>query len=287
MRNIKFIKTSAVVLVTWFILIVIDILSFATWDKINYFNLILEFFVSLLVLYPFYSIQKYRRHDFYKFLNSGYYLLFVSYFVDAIDQIYIHSRFYTVFMEKSTLIVAIVLIFIGGKKWMENFQTISLTDELTQLPNRKQLLYLISKEIKISKAQASSFCFCIIDIDHFKRVNDSFGHLAGDMTLIEFSHFLQKLIKVEHIYGRWGGEEFVLLLKNTTAKAGMTILKTICNDIASHTFNIDSHSQNITASFGVAQWKNHAFEEIFIEADMALYQAKKQGRNQVVLFSAE
>ena len=279
-------KTTIIIIISCVGLILIDTFYFSTWDKINYFNLVLECFVSLLVLYPFFSIQKYRSQSFYRFLSIGYYLLFISYFVDAIDQVFIHNLYYTVVMEKTTLIVAILFIFVGGKKWMENYQALSCTDELTQLPNRKQLHHLIELEIKRNQNTKEPFSFCIIDIDNFKKVNDTFGHLNGDKVLIEFSLFLKSLIREQDIFGRWGGEEFVLLLKKTEGQEAKKILNRIRTEIEQHNILIKNKRQIITASFGVSEFHGENFRQLFAKADKALYQAKEQGRNQVVVYQS-
>ena len=91
----------------------------------------LELLLSLFILFPLFAIQKYKNNKFYFSLNIGFYLLFLSYFVDAIAQIFIHSIFFTVLMEKVTLVSAAIFIFIGSKQWMQRFEEISLTDDLT------------------------------------------------------------------------------------------------------------------------------------------------------------
>lgn len=251
---------------------------------INYYNIVLELTIALGAVFLLYSIQAYKKFIFYKALNLGFFILFVSFFVDAIDQIFIHGIFYTVFMEKISLIIAAIFIYIGSKQWMTNYKNISLTDELTQIPNRKHTRELINQEITSCINDSSVFCLMIIDIDFFKRKNDEFGHYFGDLALFHFAQFLINKKPQDSILGRWGGEEFVLALKNTTKQQALVIAEKMRKKITNNTFLIEGQEIQLTASFGVSEFSypEYDFKKLFVKADKALYKAKNSGRNKVM-----
>jgi diguanylate cyclase (GGDEF)-like protein len=277
-KNIAFIS-----IITWIILAGISYYFFPRFESINYYNLILEFIISCIALYLLYSIQPFKNIPFYNTLAVGYYLLFVSYFVDSIDQIFIHSIVYTVVMEKITLITSFVFIFIGTKKWMKIYQKIALTDDLTQLPNRKLVKQILSTLIKKCKKNPSVFSLVIIDIDFFKKINDQHGHYYGDKILSQFANLINSSLNKNEILGRWGGEEFVLIKKNTDKKTALVELESLRKTIEKHPFKLDEESVKLTASFGVSDYKctQQDFKGLFMEADKAMYNAKNSGRNRI------
>ncbi|MBL4659852.1 MAG: GGDEF domain-containing protein [Alcanivoracaceae bacterium] len=279
----KYKKIATTIVATWIILFLIDYLSFPQFDEINYFNLILELILSVLALYPLLVIQQYRGLGFYKVLNLGFFLLSTSYFIDAIDQIFIHSILYTVLMEKITLFIAVILIFIGSKKWITDYKELSLTDDLTKLPNRKLLKQIIKKEIIVCNKNNHIFCLAIIDIDFFKSINDKYGHNIGDSVLTLFARYLSEIKQDDDIVGRWGGEEFILMLKGINKSESIIKLNQMRLKISQHIFTVNKEKIKLTASFGVSQYQypEYDYEKLFINADKVLYQAKNAGRNQV------
>jgi len=265
------------------ILVLSSYLLFDLFTAINYYNLVLEFAISLGAVFLLYSIQAYKKFIFYKTLSIGYFLIFVSFFVDSIDQIFIHSIFYTVLMEKLTLIIGSAFVFIGSKKWMENYEKISLTDDLTKIPNRKLIRQIISKEIDKHAKQSLPMCLAVIDIDYFKNINDEYGHNAGDKVLKSFAKLLCELTQNNDNIGRWGGEEFLVLLKNQEIKRAQKSMDELRQKISSHEFIIKSHKVKLTISVGISQLASgDDFEKLFIRADKSLFSAKHDGRNKVV-----
>ncbi len=276
-------KTVIVVLLSSLFVIVLDLLLFPQFPKINFFNMILELLLALFILIPLFAIQKYKKNKFYWSLNIGFYLLFLSYFVDAIDQIFIHSVLYTVIFEKSTLVVAAILIFVGSKRWMKSFERLSLTDDLTQIPNRRLISRIINQEISKCIKEECYFSIAIIDIDYFKIINDEYGHNVGDKILKAFAKFLKKSINKDDKIGRWGGEEFIVLMKNTQIDQAKTIMENIRKKVPQQSFYQGSDCKSFTVSIGLSQWHTDSddFESLFIKADKALYRAKRSGRNRV------
>ncbi len=271
-----------VIVLIQFLLVAVSYSLFDIIPNINYYNLVLEFIISLGAIFLLFAIQPYKQLDFYKALSKGYFLLFITYFIDTIDQIFIHSILYTALMEKAILVIAVFFIYIGSRKWMRNFKTISLTDDLTEIPNRRLCREIIHKEMVHSQIQNLPLCLAIIDIDYFKSINDKHGHYAGDKVLKSFAQLLSGLIQKGDTLGRWGGEEFIVLLKGADQDSAFRSMKILTNKIVAHSFDTGNNPLNLTASIGVCQMnKGDNFESLFIRTDKALFAAKDAGRNTV------
>jgi diguanylate cyclase (GGDEF)-like protein len=124
----------------------------------------------------------------------------------------------------------------------------------------------------------------MMDIDNFKQINDDFGHNRGDIVLQDVAMILQRAARRVDLVGRWGGEEFVLVLADTNAEGAQRAAEKLRLAIARHRFETGTHGFNVTASFGVAQLEPGAETEahqLIARADRALYVAKRSGRNRV------
>lgn len=155
----------------------------------------------------------------------------------------------------------------------------SITDVLTGIYNRLQLDEDLSYAIQHSKGTKSEFSIILLDIDHFKRVNDNFGHLVGDAVLKAFASLLLSSIRSSDIVGRWGGEEFLIICPNTSLKDCKQLAEQLRKKITEHEF---PEKMSLSASLGVAvQQQDEEAEAMIARVDNALYEAKKQGRNRV------
>jgi diguanylate cyclase (GGDEF)-like protein/PAS domain S-box-containing protein len=166
------------------------------------------------------------------------------------------------------------------KKMEEEIRQLSVTDKLTQLYNRLKLDESLNIEIERFRRSHVVVSVIIVDIDFFKKVNDQHGHQVGDSVLIEFARILEGHIRKVDILGRWGGEEFMIILPATGEEGALTIAEKLRKEIFAYNFGIAGH---LTASFGLAEASlDITASEIVSKADQALYQAKKLGRNRVV-----
>ena len=152
-------------------------------------------------------------------------------------------------------------------------------DPILRIYNRSKFNEILAFEIKRQKRTTSSMVLMIIDIDHFKKVNDTYGHLIGDVVLLALSLFIKKNKRETDIFARWGGEEFVLLLLETDIEKGFNYAEKLRKMIENkHIPQVGS----IKCSFGITQYKNNdSKESLFKRCDDALYEAKENGRNQV------
>lgn len=166
---------------------------------------------------------------------------------------------------------------ITDKKLIEE---IANTDHLTNLANRKKIDDELTKAIYNAQRYKLDFCVLIIDIDHFKEVNDTYGHNIGDSVLIELAHILRSTTRTTDIVGRWGGEEFIIITPNLVLEEAVKLAQKINLIVAVHPFKFVHHK---TISIGVAQFdKNDVAEAIIHKADINLYKAKVTGRNKVI-----
>ena len=154
------------------------------------------------------------------------------------------------------------------------------TDELTKIANRAKFNEELQKEIDISKMHGFELSLVVMDIDYFKKFNDTYGHKVGDMILVELASLIVKNTRQSDTFARWGGEEFVYLLPNANIAGAQKVANNLREDIESHDF-ADGHS--VTCSFGCAQLQEgDTMDSFFTRADKALYEAKSSGRNRVV-----
>lgn len=158
---------------------------------------------------------------------------------------------------------------------------LSLTDHLTGVYNRKHLDKTINQEIERAHRYGHEFSILIMDLDYFKQVNDTHGHLVGDEVLITFSAWISSMIRSSDTFGRWGGEEFLLVCPNTTAEQAYQLGEKICIGTRLQTY---PKSIMQTVSIGVTTFqKGQDAEQLLERADEALYRAKQNGRNRTVI----
>ncbi len=157
------------------------------------------------------------------------------------------------------------------------------TDPLTGLVNRRRMLETLKYAFNDYTRHRQPFCIAIADIDHFKQVNDTFGHLCGDAVLVQLATLMRAdLRQVDHV-ARWGGEEFMMLLPHTTLQEAETVLERLRRGVDHHLFRFRAQAVRITLSIGVAMVEPGVdHDQLEGMADQSLYAAKQQGRNRVV-----
>ncbi|MEW6445889.1 MAG: GGDEF domain-containing protein [Pseudomonadota bacterium] len=157
----------------------------------------------------------------------------------------------------------------------------NLRDPLTGILSRRYMPYILRQQVAYNRDSDKPFTVLMIDIDHFKSVNDEYGHAAGDTVLAQFSATLQSIVRASDFVFRYGGEEFLIVLINTDAPRACAIAEKIRQQIERHPFLLESGAMlKLTASIGMAQHDGHPdFEEVVKRADRALYEAKQAGRN--------
>jgi diguanylate cyclase (GGDEF)-like protein len=167
----------------------------------------------------------------------------------------------------------------------EQLKQIARTDPLTRLSNRRGILEKIEYEKHRFERSGRPFVLIMSDIDDFKSVNDQHGHECGDYVLKSLSHLMISFLRKQDVVGRWGGEEFLFLLPETTLIGGKGLAEKLRKKIANNQFYFKGSVVNITMSFGVSLYnvKDADTDDYIRKADQALYKGKKQGRNRVVM----
>jgi diguanylate cyclase (GGDEF)-like protein len=170
---------------------------------------------------------------------------------------------------------------------LELNKTLATTDELTGLYNRRYFMEKLNQQKALSERDDSDFVICYCDLDHFKMINDTFGHHTGDIVLKEFADILKTSIREIDYAARFGGEEFVCLLVKTDMENSKKVTERIRETIASYNFSDIAPSLQATVSIGIANFKEfNTIQETLMSADHRMYDAKHNGRNKVV-FSDE
>jgi len=163
----------------------------------------------------------------------------------------------------------------------ETISRLAATDELTELCNRRAFNMHLMASISAARRHSYPISMIMIDLDHFKKVNDTFGHSQGDQVLKSFADLLREIIRTEDVAARWGGEEFIIILPHTTCDAAAALAERIRAAFEHH----PDHDVpiDLSASFGVVQLQEDEDHDTLLRrADDALYRAKHLGRNQVI-----
>lgn len=179
-------------------------------------------------------------------------------------------------------ILAIVLMTLN--RHHNRLVQIARTDILTGLLNRQASEVIFPRLIAEAKRFEYPLSAILIDIDYFKQINDTYGHIVGDKVLKEVAQLIDSGIRESDILSRWGGEEFLIMLKNCPRQQLLALAEKIRQQCASHDFRLSPVNRQVTLSMGIAQYDTNETEiEFFIRTDKALYQAKQGGRNCIMV----
>jgi diguanylate cyclase len=170
----------------------------------------------------------------------------------------------------------------GYREHLEEQRQKALVDPLTGLPNRAAWSERLDHEVKQWQQHGNTLLLAMLDLDHFKRINDNYGHLAGDKVLKIIASVLRKRLRGTDFIARFGGEEFVLLMPSTVPSAGLKLLESLRASIEACPFHFKGEPVTITVSIGMSAFRpgEHG-DQVLKRADQALYRAKNAGRNRV------
>jgi diguanylate cyclase (GGDEF)-like protein len=165
----------------------------------------------------------------------------------------------------------------------QDLEKAARTDALTNLPNRRDMLMRLEQECLHILEKKPTFSLAIADIDNFKHFNDTHGHDCGDFVLISLAQLLQKNLRKNDHIARWGGEEFLFLLPETTAKEAGLVLDRLRQTVANEIFHYQDLKLHVNITLGVCQKDQRALHECLKIADDGLYAGKHRGKNRVML----
>ena len=168
----------------------------------------------------------------------------------------------------------------------EKVQKLSITDGLTKLYSHRYFKQRLEEELILANRYSSQLSLLILDIDHFKHYNDTYGHVAGDSVLMEVAKILKDQSDITHLVARYGGEEMVLIAPETTKEQGIELAEKIRKAVESNPFAVGRETTNVTVSIGVATYPQDAqiSLDLISKSDKALYEAKNRGRNRIVAY---
>lgn len=172
------------------------------------------------------------------------------------------------------------------KELQRQLEQLAFYDELTQIYNRRAFFQQCNQAYSEARGSSSAFTVILMDIDHFKNVNDTYGHAIGDQLLVHVVKVCQSVLKKRELFARYGGEEFVLALKDSTLLEGQALANLLCNSVESQPLMTAEGAIRATISCGVAEGKKgqETLYQLLNNADKALYAAKQAGRNRVHVF---
>jgi diguanylate cyclase (GGDEF)-like protein len=171
----------------------------------------------------------------------------------------------------------------------ERFEKLALTDELTGLDNRRHFYALLEAEFKRSLRHQLPLSVLMVDLDHFKQINDGYGHCAGDRVLETFAELLKKSLRAEDVIGRVGGEEFCVMLPSVGLSGAFVAAQNLRGAVENAQFSVGGRTIPVTVSIGVSE-RAPSFPDVvdmIRSADNALYRAKAKGRNRVEMAEGE
>jgi diguanylate cyclase (GGDEF)-like protein len=183
------------------------------------------------------------------------------------------------------IILSLGLVVMTKERSDERNRVLAMQDGLTGLSNRRSILDALEQQLAMARRSGQSLSLLMLDLDHFKRVNDSFGHLAGDAVLRQVASGIASRLRAQDIAGRYGGEEFLAILPGTTVDGAVQLAEELRRSIALERIGIgEGRAITITISIGVCggvPGADQRVEDLIGSADQALYQAKENGRDRV------
>ncbi|MFC1614598.1 diguanylate cyclase [Gemmatimonadota bacterium] len=219
----------------------------------------------------------------------------VRFDITEIENSLAENRYIIVFLGILTAAIILGILYVFVFKLMKKLdvahsklEELAVTDELTGLWNRRMLFDSLAREVERSRRYGSPLGCLLIDIDFFKKCNDTYGHQTGDLVLKELGRLLKEICRESDMPARYGGEEFMLLLMETDLSGSRAMAEKVRLTVERHEFKcVQGNEIEITVSIGVSSYgtacsaKGAGMEELIAAADLALYGAKQAGRNQV------
>lgn len=238
---------------------------------------------------PLSGTYEYQSNDHRRFLNVRYipelhWYLFVEKEEDSALSNARASLYLNLLICLIITLVVVYLLHHLMNRHQQRIETQATLDSLTGLPNRRGFNLMADKTLKDAAREARPLSAMLLDLDHFKHLNDTRGHLAGDEVLVGFADDLRSCLRQSDIVCRWGGEEFIILLKGSDSQSARRVAEKIRLLAEQHTYVFANEPLQVTVSIGLAELQpDDTLHSLIARADSALYRAKQNGRNQVCI----
>jgi two-component system cell cycle response regulator len=158
------------------------------------------------------------------------------------------------------------------------------TDSLTEVASHSQALSVLEQAIRLTKRTGNPLCLCMVDLDHFKRINDTHGHLVGDAVLHDVAARMEAAVRHFDTIGRYGGEEFVIILEDTTLETAREVIERVRKRVGDTPINVSGTSVSVTLSAGISAYRpGDTIASLIGRADIAMYSAKDAGRDRILV----
>ncbi len=261
--------------------------NFKHYDSIDYVDLIIESMLIILSSILLIAFQFFKGpHKTYSLLTIGLVIFLLAHVSDVMDEVCHYPVYITFLIDDLSHLLAIVFVLLGFSRWLKynnnmvtKLQKLATIDTITSISNRQHIQEILEKQITNVKRYNRDISIVLIDIDHFKEVNDNYGHDVGDLVLSVFSEVVSAEIRETDYFGRYGGEEFLLVLPETDLEGATAVAEKVRAALVVNDFG---DVPNVTASFGVAcRTKGENRQDLIKRSDIAMYESKKNGRNRV------
>ncbi len=271
--------------------ILFTIYNFVMFESDSNFTILDLIFEGSLVIMSFavfIKLQKFQGPQFiYRTLTGGFISLFFATLTDTLDEAVFQPLWLETIFEDILLFVSMSIVTFGIFKWlsynnviMAEIQKLATTDQLTGAYNRHKITDIFTHECKVAVRYKTPLSSMMMDIDFFKKINDTYGHLTGDQVLATFVNVVKECVRETDYLSRVGGEEFTLLMPNTTLEDATECAEKVRAAVEKHQFETVGQ---VTVSIGVSLWsETDDMNSFSARSDGALYKAKDGGRNRVV-----
>ncbi len=260
-------------------------------EDINGVSLLSEGLIaSLLFVLMHYAARKSSGKLVDSSLMLGLLLLLMAFLTDTLDEVFKQPLWVTVIFEDASELLGLVLLIIGVHQWLKQdnkrhvtLQKFAAYDALTGLFMRRPFQEKAQSEFDRYQRSKSEFAILMVDIDHFKLINDQHGHAAGDLVLKQLAGELKRSIRKTDWVARWGGEEFIFLLLDVDEGMCFQLAENIRKKVEGLSTPIGAESIQFTVSIGatLSHKEDTSYDHIINRADKLLYRAKRKGRNRV------
>ncbi len=250
--------------------------------------MIFEGFLSAMALGGTFLVSKLRNENLpsFRMLLLGLFLLSIAMMTDTLDEILDISYLFSLIFEGLFQVMGFIILLLGLNRWLTwndlqntELEKMATTDYLTGTVNRRHFMEILETQKAQIERHQYALSLILFDIDHFKSINDQYGHDVGDAVLKQIADTVRKNIRQTDVFARYGGEEFIVLAPYTD----MPNAHQVAENIRVALQKIENENvQGITASFGVAQYNNgESTSNLIRRVDEAMFKAKNAGRNQI------